>query len=718
MLHKTSTTSCLLTTLCFVALFLSACRPAAVEQPPALAKLATPTPEIFAALAPSPTPSRSALPLTCQVTDLGVYIAEEWGYCFAYPGTFTVDESRAAEGTIMLYGPTLEDSADPLRVSLELTTQIVPAGSELTGLVTAYLTSFRELSGGIQRGAARLGPEPAEMLELVPGLLSARVMLALHENILFTLRFHPSDLEIAQADLEALTQIVTGSFAFLPTTALPVPPVKMVSWYEFGENISLSYDPLLAPWVEGWSVPAVPVSDEILYAEAHPAYAQIRFLGFQGGRHYDLPLLPLDDRIAQVRIFRTADFPGFGDEHPDGFVNQLRSLKDLLQTGLDPARCAVPLGATPELPFLPWINMKQTFCAQPEVLEFSGGKGIRYLSYYSQGPNPVVEREVFYTFQGLTDDGKFYVSAFFPVQTGIFPAEPPSCSSCADPFAEWTITLSEQLKRLNAQPADDFTPSLNVLDAVMQSLRIGTGVTEEVKPELGKYFQGFNGAFVLYDLKGKHYTRYSPEGCAERLLPASTFKIMNALIALDTGVIPDENYIIDWDGTQYPIAAWNQDHTLKTAFRNSVVWYYQDVAQRIGSERMQQYIDAAGYGNQDISGNLDSFWLDGALRISADEQVESLRRLYHGDLPFSQRSMEIVRDMMVVEKASTYTLRGKTGSGQIDGLYVGWFVGYEEVDGNAYFFAANISGSSPEANGPRAKEIVLRILQDESQIVE
>jgi hypothetical protein len=436
----------------------------------------TPTPEIFSALAPSPTPPESTLPLTCQVTDLAVYINEEWGYCFAFPGTFTPDESRAAEGLISLYGPGLEENANPVRVSLEVTAQLAPPESGLTPLVDAYLSSFGETSLPVGRETGMLGGKPAETLEPIPGLLSSQVTMALNENILYTLRFHPSDLDIAKPDLEALTQTVTGSFAFLPLTASPASRLKTVSWYEFGKDIALTYDSALAPWVDGWTVPAVPVSGQTLFAESQPSYAQIRFWGFQGGRPYDLPLLPVEPRVAQVRVFQTAQFPGFGDDNPTGFVNQMQALKAMLERGVDPARCAQPIPGEPVMPFLPWINMKQTFCAQPQIIEFQNGKGIRYLSYYSQGPNPVLDREVFYTFQGLTDDGQFYIAAFFPVQTGIFPAEPPACLRCSepgyDPFAEWTAVLNEQLIRLNAQPAEDFVPSLTILDELVKSIQI------------------------------------------------------------------------------------------------------------------------------------------------------------------------------------------------------------------------------------------------------
>ncbi len=229
--------------------------------------------------------------------------------------------------------------------------------------------------------------------------------------------------------------------------------------------------------------------------------------------------------------------------------------------------------------------------------------------------------------------------------------------------------------------------------------------------ELEKYFRNFSGAFVLADLNDERYIRYNPAQGAKRLLPASTFKILNSLIGLETGVIPDENYLIKWDGTQYENPAWNQDHTLKTAFQNSVVWYYQVLARRVGKEKMQHYVDAVGYGNKDIAGRIDSFWLDGALRVSADEQVKLLKRLYQDDLPFSQRSMQIVKEIMVLENTNTYQLSGKTGSGKVGATYIGWFVGYVEKTGNVYFFATNIESSSPEARGTKAKEITQSILQ-------
>jgi beta-lactamase class D len=234
------------------------------------------------------------------------------------------------------------------------------------------------------------------------------------------------------------------------------------------------------------------------------------------------------------------------------------------------------------------------------------------------------------------------------------------------------------------------------------------------KPELGQFFQNAKGAFVLFDQNKNEYIRYNPARCAERFLPASTFKIMNSLIGLETGVIPDVNYVIQWDGTHYAIPSWNQDHTLKTAIQNSVVWYYQELARQVGKDRMQHYIDAVQYGNQDISGAIDTFWLEGGLRISADEQVELLNRLYADQLPFSSRTMDIVKGILVLEKTEAYQLSGKTGSVQRITPHTGWFVGYLETNGDVYFFATNVESTSPDglANGETARNISKSILQD------
>ncbi|TYQ25066.1 class D beta-lactamase [Pseudanabaena sp. UWO310] len=224
------------------------------------------------------------------------------------------------------------------------------------------------------------------------------------------------------------------------------------------------------------------------------------------------------------------------------------------------------------------------------------------------------------------------------------------------------------------------------------------------------------GCFVLYDLKRDRYIRYNSLHCQKRYIPASTFKIFNSLVALETKAIADENTVIPWNGVSNPsFPDWNQDQTMRTAFKRSVVWFYQDLARRVGKERMAKYIQAAGYGNQNIEDKIDTFWLKGKLRISPEEQIKFLVKLYKGDLPFSPAVINTVKDIMVIERQENYTLRGKTGWGiNVDGLQnIGWYVGYVERDNNVYFYALNMTNQDPKFDMiPIRKKILFDTLRD------
>ncbi len=202
------------------------------------------------------------------------------------------------------------------------------------------------------------------------------------------------------------------------------------------------------------------------------------------------------------------------------------------------------------------------------------------------------------------------------------------------------------------------------------------------------YYDNHNvkGCIVIYDLNENKYQVYNRERCDMQFLPASTFKVLNSLIALETGVIKDENEIIPWDSVNRRYDKWNMDQTLRTAIKYSAVWAYQELARKIGEERMQHFVDSVKYGNSNIGGGIDHFWLDGDLRISPFEQVEFLKRLYSGSLPFSKKNLDIVKDIMINERGDDYILRGKTGwAGS-----TGWYIGYLEENNNIYFFADNI----------------------------
>jgi beta-lactamase class D len=214
---------------------------------------------------------------------------------------------------------------------------------------------------------------------------------------------------------------------------------------------------------------------------------------------------------------------------------------------------------------------------------------------------------------------------------------------------------------------------------------------------ISKMLKGRPGAFVLFDRKAREYYRFNKARCAERYLPASTFKIPNSLIGLESGVITDENYLIEWDGIKRWNADWNRDHTLASAIKYSVVPYYQDLARRVGQKGYEKYFKYFNYGNNRIGNKVDEFWLDNSLRVSAEEQVLFLKQFYEYTLPFSRRNIDIVKNILPEEKYSGSKLKYKTGTGTAaDGKSIGWLVGYVEKEKNVFFFAFNVEAMTIE----------------------
>ncbi len=220
---------------------------------------------------------------------------------------------------------------------------------------------------------------------------------------------------------------------------------------------------------------------------------------------------------------------------------------------------------------------------------------------------------------------------------------------------------------------------------------------------------GFVGAVLVYDLNENAYLAGHAERVDRRLIPASTFKIFNALVALETGVIVDQHAVIKWDGITRKRRALNRDLDLQAAFRLSAVPHFQELARRIGPQRMQQFIDAVGYGNGNLSGGIDAFCLTGDLRISPREQVDFLVRLYRGTLPFSPTTMAMVKDMMVSEQTPEHTIRSKTGWAVLpEAENVGWWIGWIERKSGVHVFATVLEARAPDPTFGPARQAVTR----------
>lgn len=229
-------------------------------------------------------------------------------------------------------------------------------------------------------------------------------------------------------------------------------------------------------------------------------------------------------------------------------------------------------------------------------------------------------------------------------------------------------------------------------------------------PALGEYFNAYDvvGTFVMLDVRSGTCFLFDPDRASRRFLPASTFKIFNGMTALDEGSIDDVGTILKWDGVDRGSAGWNEDQDMRTAFRRSTVWFYQELARRTGEERMRYWLEREHYGNADPSGGIDRFWLDGALRISAEEQVEFLRRLITSELGFSPRAQEVGRDLLIMERTDDYILAGKTGWTQYEGRHLGWYVGFVERHGGTYIYALNFDSANPDFPMRKAREALLR----------
>jgi beta-lactamase class D len=224
------------------------------------------------------------------------------------------------------------------------------------------------------------------------------------------------------------------------------------------------------------------------------------------------------------------------------------------------------------------------------------------------------------------------------------------------------------------------------------------GTYREV-PELAKYFQegGVTGTFALFDPTTDTMLVSNEQRAKKRFIPASTFKIANSLIGLNTGAVKDVEEILPYGGKPQIRKEWEHDMGLRDAIKISNVAVYQELARRIGIDRMREGVRKLQYGNMEIGTVVDRFWLDGPLAISAIEQIEFLRRLTNESLPIKPEAVRAVKEITLLEKTDTYELHAKTGwwVGPTP-PQIGWWVGWIEREKQVFPFALNIDMSKDE----------------------
>ncbi|KMY49720.1 BlaR1 family beta-lactam sensor/signal transducer [Peribacillus loiseleuriae] len=254
-------------------------------------------------------------------------------------------------------------------------------------------------------------------------------------------------------------------------------------------------------------------------------------------------------------------------------------------------------------------------------------------------------------------------------------------------------------------------PSISILAVNKESHPFSN--TNVVYKDYSSFFDELSGSAVLYDLKMKQYTIYNKEESTTRFAPASTYKIFNALFALESGIITRDNSQMTWDGTLYPYEEWNQDQDLFSAMESSASWYFQNLDQQMGKKKLQNYYEQINYGNGDLSGNITNYWLNDSLKISPVEQVDILKKFYDNEFAFEQSSIQTVKDSLLLEESNGNRLSGKTGTTVLNGENIeGWFVGYVETVDNTFFFAVHSQGEK-QAGGSTLSKIVLSILEKE-----
>jgi len=199
------------------------------------------------------------------------------------------------------------------------------------------------------------------------------------------------------------------------------------------------------------------------------------------------------------------------------------------------------------------------------------------------------------------------------------------------------------------------------------------------------------GSMLIYDAQHDIYYSNDFDRCSKGFLPASTFKIPNSIIALETGVVESDSSILKWDGKKRRLPIWEKDLTLHDAFHVSCVPCYQEIARKIGPKRMRKYLDDFDYGKIVFdSSTIDLFWLEGPSEINQFQQIEFLQKLYNSKLSVSDKTIATMKRLMVIEENADYKLSGKTGWAIRNENNYGWFVGYVEKGKDVYYIATNI----------------------------
>lgn len=236
-------------------------------------------------------------------------------------------------------------------------------------------------------------------------------------------------------------------------------------------------------------------------------------------------------------------------------------------------------------------------------------------------------------------------------------------------------------------------------------------------PRFGHHFNQAEATGTLLLMNGRTgaIRVWNSERAAKRYIPASTFKIANSLIGLETGAVKDVDEVLPYGGKPQMFKEWEQDLPLRKAIQVSAVPIYQELARRIGPERMAKGVASLAYGNMKTGKTVDRFWLDGPLEISAVEQVRFIRQLLANELPLKPETMMAVREIVPTEPMDDATIHYKTGWCTATTPQIGWIVGWVEKDGANHPFALNIDMADLK-DAPKRMQILKACLKTEGAL--
>lgn len=302
------------------------------------------------------------------------------------------------------------------------------------------------------------------------------------------------------------------------------------------------------------------------------------------------------------------------------------------------------------------------------------------------------------------------------------------CSKDNDKLADnqqMEMPLSDEIAQTETSSTGDISQIKEMPTDEVQEV-IAEPMIEDI--DWSNYFDGINGTAVVYEPIENCYQIYNQELALTQRSPCSTFKIISSLSALENGIIKPKKSVHTWSGEMFWNEEWNRDIDFSDAFRSSCVWYFREIIDEIGKDRIQENLNELGYGNCDISdweGRLNTnnnnpvltgFWIESSLLISPKEQVEVMERIFGDNTDYSEETLDQLKQVMLLSEQDNagISIYGKTGMGKAYGIVVdSWYTGFADITDKRIYFCVYLGETdNRNVSSTKAKEIAIKIVSD------